>query len=53
MARKNRNGTPFCGLDLEKDVVREWKKFLKTKRLSAKNHLRILIRQFLSNYKAQ
>lgn len=51
MARKNKLGNSFCGLKLEKEEEQKWKKFLKGKAISAKHHLRFLVRQFLKQEK--
>lgn len=47
MARKNITGISFCGLELEKGEEKFWKDFLKKKDISAKQHLRYLVRKFI------
>lgn len=44
MARKNKLGTSFCSLGLEKDEEKEMKAYLKYKQWSAKRYLRYLVR---------
>lgn len=51
MARKNITGISFCGLELEKEEEQKWKKYLAKKVISAKHHMRYLVRQFIKQEK--
>lgn len=44
MARQNKLGTSFCGLDLEEDEVKKMKAHLTKMKWSAKRYLRYLVR---------
>lgn len=47
MARKNKLGTPYLGLKLDKEEEAKLKKYLKGKEESAKKLQRKLLRDFL------
>lgn len=51
MARKNKLGTPFLGLALEKPEEKEIKAYLKKEGISAKQLMRYLLRKFLKEGK--
>lgn len=51
MARKNKLGTSFCNLDLEKDEEKKLRQYLKDEDKSAKSLLRKLVREFLKTTK--
>jgi len=49
MARKNKLGNSFLGLDLEPDQEAEFKRIIKDKDMSGKQFVRFLIRDYIKH----
>lgn len=53
MAKKNKLGTPYLGLELEKEEEKKLKEILKARDISAKQLQRTLLRKYIKEYEEE